>query len=212
VRFSGSIKCFNDSSIFTPFVFTDSFLSYVDAARWLLKYVWCTSQPAKDFPWICFNMLLVGNREGEREAQLLVSAESDTTQTGRHFGRRSIYMYVWDLYMVTFGYEHKFHRLYFAIFFSRLLLGFAHIFNAWRIWWANGIWQHWCKFFKMRMWPYLCRGYDVWCSVKIDIWEVGSRCLLIWTLYYVRLCAVHWQNCMHKQKDNKWRTGLMCAS
>jgi hypothetical protein len=45
-------------------------------------------------------MLLVGNREGEREAQLLVSAESDTTQTGRHFGRRSIRMfetYTWRL-------------------------------------------------------------------------------------------------------------------
>jgi hypothetical protein len=38
-------------------------------------------------------MLLVGNREGEREAQLLVSAESDTTQTGRHFGRRNICMF-----------------------------------------------------------------------------------------------------------------------
>jgi len=47
-------------------------------------------------------MLLVGSREGEREARLLVNAESDTAQTGRHFVRSSICMcmcetYTWQL-------------------------------------------------------------------------------------------------------------------
>jgi len=76
-------------------------------------------------------MLLVGRREGEREAGLLMSAESDITQTGRHFIRRSICMF--ETYMATFRYEHKFHWLYFVILFSRPLLGFANIFNAQKI-------------------------------------------------------------------------------
>ena len=45
-------------------------------------------------------MLLVGSREGEREAGLIVSAESDSAQTGRHFIRRSTCMfetYTWRL-------------------------------------------------------------------------------------------------------------------
>lgn len=165
-----------------------------------------TYQPVKDFPWISFNLLLVGSREGESEAGLLMSAESDTTHTGRHFIRRSKCMFE------TFGYEHKFHWLYFVIFFSRTLLGFAHIFNARKIWWANGIWQHWCKYFKDENVALFLSW--VWCVMfcKIDIWEVSSRCLLIWTLHYIMLCAAHWQNCVHKQRDSKWRTGLMCAS
>jgi hypothetical protein len=33
----------------------------------------------------------------------------------------------------------------------------------------------------------------VWCVrfYKIDIWEVGSRCLLLWPVHYIRLCTAH---------------------
>jgi len=156
---------------------------------------------------------LVGSREGEREARLLVNAESDTAQTGRHFVRSSICMrmcetYTWRLLDMNISFI-GFILLYS---FLDLFWVFARIFNARKIWRANGIWQHWCKCFKDENVAIFLSW--VWCVMfcKIDIWEVGSRCLLIWTLHYIRLRAAHWQNCVHSQKDSKWGTGLMCAS